>query len=284
MPLTEIRNLRHLKITAWCCYPVSRLISIMLIKSSATLESLDISAQDRRTAFMDRWEDDVEAFHPRTDEQVPKLTSLKSISLSGFLLTDELGRNLLQTIDFLKIEELRIGKFHFSSLESRNGRRMPTYEPMNFFRQLDDLFRRANKRDIHLRHLALDVSSHRRRSRCDPKEALVDVYNFISSFDMLISLEMYDHNMYSRKEGLDSGLDPLLQLAIQNHKDLEILRFRYTHLAPITIKIPCFTAASVKTLTATLPKLRVLEFCPSGDDKVDRFPSLPTTYLYTKTV
>jgi hypothetical protein len=264
IPFTKIRNLQHLHVTGSYRFNVEKFLSSMLLNSLTTLESLEISASWHWSGFMDNWEEDIKALNPKTWEQVPHFISLKSLSLSRIIFNSELRQNLVRAVDFLKLEELQINHFgdRYKDIIKKH-----LDGPLKFFQSLEDLFKKTNKGDIHLRRLSLQISGFWRKQRREIEEDLRGIYGFISSFDALICLEIHEYNTYRSDLESNPGLLSRLQLSILQHKELKTLRFHYKDV-PSGHEVPCFTAASVKMLVENLPKLRVLEFAPSGNNKV----------------
>ncbi|KAF5573748.1 hypothetical protein FPCIR_13857 [Fusarium pseudocircinatum] len=269
-PFTKIRNLQHLHVTGSHSFNGEKVLSSMLLNSLTTLESLEIAASWDWSGFMDNWEENIKALSPKTWEQIPHFTSLKSLSLSFIIFNRKLRQNLVLAVDFLKLEELQIndfGDYHKDIIkEHLDG-------PLEFFQSLERLFKKTKKGDIHLRHLSLQISGFHRKQRHEIEEDLRGIYGFISSFDTLTRLEIHHYNTYVSNRESNPGLLLQLLLLIREHKGLETLRFHYKDVMS-GHEIPCFTAASVKILVDNLPKLRVLEFPPSGDDKDEMLQAL----------
>ncbi|SCV61155.1 uncharacterized protein FFFS_15724 [Fusarium fujikuroi] len=270
IPFTKIRNLQHLHVTGSYGFNGEKVLSTMLLNSLTTLESLEITAKWYWSGFMDNWEEDIKALNPKTWEQIPHFTSLRSLSLSLITFNRELRQNLVRAVDFLKLEELQVN--HFGD-KYRDVTKEHLDGPLKFFQSLEHLFKKAEKGNIHLRHLSLQISGFYREQRKVIEEGLQGIYRFISSFDTLIHLEIHDYNTYQSVEELNPGLLSPLRLSILKHRDLETLRFHYKDVLS-GHEVPCFTAASVKILVDNLPKLRVLEFAPSGDNKDEMLQAL----------
>ncbi|KAG7403676.1 hypothetical protein Forpe1208_v016245 [Fusarium oxysporum f. sp. rapae] len=270
MPFAKIRDLQHLHVTGSYGFNGEKVLSSMLLNSLTTLESLEISASWDWSGFMDNWEEDIKALNPKTCEQIPHFISLRSLSLSHIIFNRELRQNLVRAVDFLKLEELQIN--HFGD-RYKDVVKKHLDGPLKFFEYLEDLFKKTNKGDIHLRNLSLQISGFWRKQRREIEEDLRGIYGFISSFDTLICLEIHEYNTYVSNVESNPGLLSQLQLSILEHKELETLRFHYKDVRS-GHEVPCVTAASVKILVENLPKLRVLEFAPSGDNKDETLQAL----------
>lgn len=163
--------------------------------------------------------------------------------------------NLTTPIDFLKLRELNLSDLGEGKL--------------NLFKYLQDLFGSADKADIHLRKLSLQMTGKEPRQNYHLTELhLEGVYRFICSFDTLTSLELFDYNRHSSAVETNFGPSERIQQAILKHKDLETLRFNYGGPGDDSSRIPHVPAETVAILTDGLPRLRVFEFPPRETDLV----------------
>ncbi|EXL65475.1 hypothetical protein FOPG_18299 [Fusarium oxysporum f. sp. conglutinans race 2 54008] len=261
--LAKISNLQHLRVSCSGVVNHEKVLSSMLLNSLKTLKSVKISASWYWSGFMDNWEEDIKAWHPKTWERTPHFTSLRSLSLSQITFNSKLIQNLSQAVDFLKLTELEItgfgDRYKDIGVNGSNGH-------LEFFKYLKDLFKKTDKADIHLRNLSLQLSGYWDKERRAIEEDLKDIYRFMSSFDTLICLEIHDYNTYLSNVESSPGLLLPLEQSILKHNELEELHFHHKD-AFSGHELPCFTAASVEVLVKNLPKLRVLELAPSGDNK-----------------
>ncbi|KAF4451268.1 hypothetical protein F53441_5689 [Fusarium austroafricanum] len=263
--LAKISNLQHLCVTdrGWGETMVNgeKALSSLLLNSLSTLQTLEISADRNYSRFMENWEQDVKARHPDTWKQTPDFTSLRSFSLSDVNFNScfpgNLTQHLTRAVDFLKLTELKL-------MNLGNGH-------LEFFKYLEDLFKNTGSADIHLRKLSLQMDGgDRDQNYAETEVHLEGLYRFISSFDTLICLEIHDYNTYNSAVESNPGLSRRLQQTILKHKDLEMLRFHYKGISS-RFEVPCVPAATAKILVKNLPRLRVLEFAPSGDNKDEMF-------------
>ncbi|KAG4278298.1 hypothetical protein FPRO04_13914 [Fusarium proliferatum] len=263
-PLGKIRGLEHLRVESFSIANGEKVVSSMLVNSLTTLQSLNVSASFNRSIFMDSWEEDIKAYDPKSCEQIPRFTSLRSLSLSQITFNSKLTKNLSRAVDFLRLKELEINRFgdSYRAIGKENLDGHP-----EFFKYLETLFHMANKADIHLRNLSLQISGWCRKQRFEIEEDLGHIYRFLSSFDTLICLEIHSYNTYWSEMESNPGLLQQLQQSILKHQGLEILHFHYRNVLS-GHEVPCVTAASVAVLVKNLPKLRVLEFAPSGGNEV----------------
>ncbi|EWZ78811.1 hypothetical protein FOWG_16970 [Fusarium oxysporum f. sp. lycopersici MN25] len=278
--LAKISNLQHLRVSCSGVVNHEKVLSSMLLNSLNTLKSVKISASWYWSGFMDNWEEDIKAWHPKTWERTPHFTSLRSLSLSQITFNSKLIQNLSQAVDFLKLTELEItgfgDRYKDIGVNDSNGH-------LEFFKHLEDLFQKTDKADIHLRNLSLQLSGYWDKERRATEEDLKDIYRFMSSFDTLTGLEIHDYNTYLSNVESNPGLLMPLQQSILNHKRLEKLHFHHKD-AFSGHELPCFTAASVKVLVESLPKLRVLEFAPSGDNKDEMLQALSRATNLTRLI
>ncbi|KAG7426165.1 hypothetical protein Forpi1262_v012286 [Fusarium oxysporum f. sp. raphani] len=157
--------------------------------------------------------------------------------------------NITRAFDFLKLRELNL-----MGLEEGQ---------LTFFKHLEDLFSKADKRDIHLRKLCLEMKGpDHEPSYAETEVHLEGMYRFISSFDSLTSLEIHDYNMYNSAVQSNPGLSRRLLQSVVKHTGLETLRFHYRHMGIESWEIPYASAETVNILIKNLPSLRVFEFAP----------------------
>ncbi|EYB23989.1 hypothetical protein FG05_03010 [Fusarium graminearum] len=145
---------------------------------------------------------------------------------------------------------------------------------VKFFKSLEKSFCSAERRDIQLRELTLDM--HPELQGRDAYEMEMDaMYRFIASFGTLTSLEIYDHNRFPHCRRNNPGLSEQLQEAIIVHSGLESLRLRYSETGE---EVPFFSTPDIETFTKNLSELRVLEVMVRDNDIV----GLVKAFSYTK--
>ncbi|KAF5693654.1 hypothetical protein FDENT_1886 [Fusarium denticulatum] len=247
-PLAKLSDLEHICIEdrGWGSIVVAneRPLQSMLLNSLSTLQSLDIRTSKYYSDFLGDWEDKLKSRKPDALEQ----------GFSGDFC-ENMMPNITRAFDFLRLRELNL-----MSLEEGQ---------LTFFKHLEDLFSKADKRDIHLRKLCLDMKGpDAELSYAETEVHLEGMYRFISSFDSLTSLEMHDYNMYNTNVQSNPGLSRRLLQSVVKHTGLETLRFHYRHSGIEPWDIPFASAENVNILTKNLPSLRVFEVAPQEDDLV----------------
>ncbi|CVL11786.1 uncharacterized protein FPRN_14838 [Fusarium proliferatum] len=261
IPLAKLSNLEHICIEdrGWgsLCVAKERPLQSMLLNSLSTLQALEVRTSKYYSDFLGDWKDKLKARNPDASEQGYDFTALKSLTLHGISFSGEFCENVMPNItrafDFLKLRELNL-----MSLEEGQ---------LTFFKHLEDLFSKADKRDIHLRKLCLDMKGPGPTSNYAETEVhLEGKYRFISAFDSLTSLEIHDYNMYNTNVQSNPGLSRRLLQSILKHTNLELLRFHYRHMGSEPWEIPYASSESVNILTKNLPSLRVFEVAPQEDN------------------
>jgi hypothetical protein len=266
IPLAKLNNLEHICIEdmSWGSIVVTdgRPFQSMLLNSISTLQSPEVRTSKYYSDFLGDWEDKLKAHHLDASEQNYDFTALKSLTLHGISFSSHYGGNMMsnfaRAFDVLKLREL-----HLMDLEEGQ---------LTFFKHLEELFSKADKRDIHLRKLCLDMKGPGNGSSYANTEIhLEGMYRFISSFGSLTSLEIHDYNRYNSEVQSNPGLSRRLLQSVVKHTGLETLRFHYRYRNAIaeSWEIPFASAESVEILTRKLPLLRVFEFAPQ-EDKVVR--------------
>ncbi|KAF5247602.1 hypothetical protein FANTH_6353 [Fusarium anthophilum] len=262
-PLAKLRNLEHICIQDWSWDRVvvtdERPLQGMLLNSLSTLQSLDIRTAKYYSDFLGDWEDKLKARQLDPSGKEHDFTALKSLTLHGISFSGDHCENVMpnftRAFDFLKLRELKL-------MGLEEGR-------LTFFKHLEDLFTKADKRGIHLRKLSLEMTEPGYKSNYAETEVhLEGMYRFISSFDSLTSLEIHDYNMYNSAVQSNPGLSRRLLQSVVKHTGLETLRFHYRHMGSEAWEIPFVSAEAVNILTKNLPSLRVFEFAPQEDNLV----------------
>ncbi|KAF4345160.1 hypothetical protein FBEOM_866 [Fusarium beomiforme] len=261
VPLAKLRNLEHICIQdrSWgnITSTGERVLQKMLLNSLSTLQTLDIRTSKYYSDFLVDWEDEIKARNPDAMKQEHDFTALKSLSLYGISFAgnfcDKVMPNLTRAVDFLKLRELKLMKLEEGQL--------------TFFKYLQDLFSKADKGDIHLRQLCVEMKGPSPELGHAATEIhLEGIYRFISSFDSLTTLEIHEYNLYNRARESNDGLSRRLLQSILNHPELETLRFRYRYVGSEPWEVPYVSHEIVNVLVKNLPRLRVLEFAPRVDN------------------
>ncbi|EXK84527.1 hypothetical protein FOQG_11316 [Fusarium oxysporum f. sp. raphani 54005] len=257
IPLAKLSNLEHICIEdrSWGSIAMTneRPLQSMLLNSLSTLQSLEVRTVKYYSDFLGDWEGKLKARNPDALEQEYDFTALKSLTIHGISFSGEFCENMMPNItrafDFLKLRELNL-----MGLEEGQ---------LTFFKHLEDLFSKADKRDIHLRKLCLEMKGpDHEPSYAETEVHLEGMYRFISSFDSLTSLEIHDYNMYNSAVQSNPGLSRRLLQSVVKHTGLETLRFHYRHMGIESWEIPYASAETVNILIKNLPSLRVFEFAP----------------------
>ncbi|KAF4499691.1 hypothetical protein FAGAP_4142 [Fusarium agapanthi] len=262
-PLAKLRNLEHICIEDWSLDRIAvtdeRPLQSMLLNSLSTLQSLEIRTAKYYSDFLGDWEDKLKARQLDASGKEHDFTALKSLKLHGISFSgdrcENVMPNLTRAFDFLELRELKL-------MGLEEGR-------LTFFKHLEDLFTKADKRGIHLRKLTLEMTEPGYRSNYAETEVYLEgTYRFISSFDSLTSLEIHEYNMYNSAVQSNPGLSRRLLQSVVKHTGLETLRFHYQHMGSEAWEIPFVSAKAVNILTKNLPSLRVFEFAPQEDNLV----------------
>jgi hypothetical protein len=263
IPLAKLGNLEHicLEDRSWGTIAPNneKVLQKMLLNSLPTLKSLEVRPRKDYSNFLQDWENQVKARGPSALKQEHDFTALNSLSLYWINFNGKFGEkvipNLTRAVDFLKLRELKLMYL---------GEGQPA-----FFKYLQDLFSKADKRDIHLRKLCLDMKGPGYKSSNAETEIFLEgVYGFISSFDSLTSLEIHEYNKYNKSTEPNPGLSRRLLQSVLKHPELETLRFRYENVISEQYEVPFAPPETVKILVDNLPRLRVFEFSPQDDNLV----------------
>ncbi|KAF4971492.1 hypothetical protein FSARC_1720 [Fusarium sarcochroum] len=233
-----------------------KILQSILLNSISTLQSLDIRTDKWHCDFLANWQDQIKARNPDALKQPHDFIALKSLTLWGMMFdgrhAERIMPNLTRAFDFLALRELNLSQLD----ESKT----------TFFHYLEALFSSADKTEICLRSLSLQMKGNESRQAYSHIESQLEcVYRFISSFDTLTSLQIDSYNRFHGAMRCP-GLSTSLEQAILKHKDLERLRFYYEATSNSNSEIPYVSATTVALLTKSLPRLRVFEFPPQETD------------------
>ncbi|VTO85134.1 unnamed protein product [Fusarium graminearum] len=255
-PMSQLRDLKHLSISTnecQCITPVSRdeTLQSIILNSSSTLESLEV--------YPLKWDSSIHA-----DREGQVLVRNQDVIDDGFsALKSNDGTyfsSIASKVNFLQLRKLHLGRLEVGQVK--------------FFKSLEKSFCSAERRDIQLRELTLDM--HPELQGRDAYETEMDaMYRFIASFGTLTSLEIYDHNRFPHCRRNNPGLSEQLQEAIIVHSGLESLRLRYSETGE---EVPFFSTPDIETFTKNLSELRVLEVMVRDNDIV----GIVKAFSYTK--
>ncbi|CZS81016.1 unnamed protein product [Fusarium graminearum] len=258
-PMSQLRDLKHLSISTnecQCITPVSRdeTLQSIILNSSSTLESLEV--------YPLKWDSSIHA-----DREGQVLVRNQDVIDDGFSALKSLVFNdgtyfssIASKVNFLQLRKLHLGRLEVGQVK--------------FFKSLEKSFCSAERRDIQLRELTLDM--HPELQGRDAYETEMDaMYRFIASFGTLTSLEIYDHNRFPHCRRNNPGLSEQLQEAIIVHSGLESLRLRYSETGE---EVPFFSTPDIETFTKNLSELRVLEVMVRDNDIV----GIVKAFSYTK--
>ncbi|KAF4964026.1 hypothetical protein FSARC_8024 [Fusarium sarcochroum] len=239
MPLTNIKNLKHLRVESI----EDSIVREILMRSRRTLKTLAIRAIQDDSNFLEGFEE-----FKSDGSHGHAFTSLERIELESLPL-DEDSINLVQkAFDFVGLREIRL-----RSLES--GRPL-------FIGHLMSLLQSSNRQEISLRSLCLDVS-HSKLSSADNDEVARDpCCGLIASFDTLTSLELRTgrHTIPGKSRMQDS-----LLRAILGHSALKILKIS-SRATIYDEKFPNLSAMTVASIVDGLPDLQEFEFTPKEEE------------------
>ncbi|KAF9773551.1 hypothetical protein IL306_008623 [Fusarium sp. DS 682] len=229
----------------------------LLLNCLPTLQTLEVRTSKYYSNFLADWEDQIKARNPDAMKQEHDFTALKSLSLHGMAFAgqfcEKVMPNLTRAFDFLKLRELTLIRLEDGQL--------------TFFKYLQDLFGKADKRDIHLRRLCVEMKGAKYESSYAETEVFLEgMYRFISSFDTLTNLEIHEYNMYNKVTQSNPGLSRRLLQSILKHPELETLRFHHRYTGNGPWEVPLVSPETVNILVKDLPHLKVFEFSPEEDN------------------
>ncbi|CAF3458335.1 unnamed protein product [Fusarium graminearum] len=273
-PMSQLRDLKHLSISTnecQCITPVSRdeTLQSIILNSSSTLESLEVYPlkwdssihADREGQVLVRNQDVIDDGFSALKSLVLYGHSARTINGTDFQSNDgTYFSSIASKVNFLQLRKLHLGRLEVGQVK--------------FFKSLEKSFCSAERRDIQLRELTLDM--HPELQGRDAYETEMDaMYRFIASFGTLTSLEIYDHNRFPHCRRNNPGLSEQLQEAIIVHSGLESLRLRYSETGE---EVPFFSTPDIETFTKNLSELRVLEVMVRDNDIV----GIVKAFSYTK--
>ncbi|KAJ4258831.1 hypothetical protein NW762_007918 [Fusarium torreyae] len=248
-----LKNMKNLEIVETMVATDINLLQGLIFNSRSTLRSLAIHANSYFSRFLQDWERNAKEMGITLNSK-HDLTSLKSFSLTGASIESEQKESLGKAIDFVELEELKLGYM------SDDLRLLANH--------LSDVFSAAHNdptRDIKLRKLYLDVSSHSYSLSDQEKEVILDSrLRFVSSFDTLTSLVLKDYNEYPDSVQVNPDLQNSHLQAILKHENLTKLEISYRGRAS-GYKIPFLSPNTVNTLIDNLPKLEEVMFAPDAE-------------------
>jgi len=225
--LKDLKHLSFYKDAYWGRRGWSKISPEILIwNSRSTLRSLALN--DSTFHYMHfQWEEEGQE-SPRQGY----LSALKTFSLTEGEFDDEQTDAILQAIDFVKLQELSLGRGN-----TRVGL---------LYRRLTDIFSAA-RGDIKLRSLHMDLQE-------DADEGI----EFLSTFDTLTHLNICDNGSWPG-DTQESGLQDSLFRGLYMHKNLTVLKLTdetYT----MRDRMPGLDAEMAAQFILNFPNLRHLHF------------------------
>ncbi|KAK8060988.1 hypothetical protein PG996_010918 [Apiospora saccharicola] len=226
--LRRVRNLRHLALVT---SDYSDVTQCLVRNSASTLRSLFLNTGSYDSLFFPRKHDPAGLAGSNgtadSDYRFPKLRSLRMVDL---YLDQENMAGMLESVDFVKLDELPLGAAFATASQS-------TSPPK-------------------LRSLSLNLS-----------EGVEGRIRFLASFGTLTKLVVTDYGHYkeSTTSTTNPGLSSALLAAILSHRNLRTLEFTHPNLHNGR-RIPHLSAQTVRALVEGLPELRELEFAPVEEE------------------
>jgi hypothetical protein len=250
IPLASIRNLKHLNLHSFNSgYKTEdRLASqSMLFNSKATLQSLALGTN---------LEDLPDNSENTANGSNARFTALKSLSISGLSIDQNVIKFLDKSFDFMQLNELIMGYFldpealllhHLAKMASSSISKGIGIK----LRSLDLSMTDGNY------NYSYEAEGKDFKSKCQ----------FLSSFDTLTELVLPDYGQYPENINISPGLSDTLLQAILKHQNLKVLRVSYRGITS-NLKIPYLSAKSVHSIIGGLPCLEVLEMAPDEHEIV----------------
>ncbi|RGP81743.1 hypothetical protein FLONG3_128 [Fusarium longipes] len=239
--LITIKGLKHLRLQTAFFYKTEDIPLNLIWNSRSTLRSLDVNRGFFQSIYQKLGVE-------QEGEQDYKFTALKSLTLRTTTMDPDEVDALIRSIDFTALEELKLGY--------KNVRTHLLYQRLN------DIFA-AKRSDIKLRKLSLYLGSQSMsnldRMTANPEEEEPGI-EFLSTFDTLTSLTIYDTDVHSW-DLPDRGLKDNLLQGIFKHTNLTSLEFKDS----ISIqgwKMPTLDPQMVKRFLKAFPKLRHFRLHP----------------------
>ncbi|KAK7996351.1 hypothetical protein PG989_004391 [Apiospora arundinis] len=236
--LSRVKNLRHLSLNTsyWDGDVPTDIVAQSLIRNSAlTLRSLFVY-----TGFTGiRFFSENKTAPTGTPVQFPKLRSLR---LLGLNLEDENVEGMLESVDFVKLDDLTLGSFHG--------------EPEPVLDHLTALFSTASWPNLRALSILLseDVEARTR---------------FISSFKTLRKLVIEEYGQYSEDILTNPGIRDTLLNAILGHRHLRTLELTYTHGIQTGFRLPYPSAQTIGSIVDGLSELQDFVFAPE-EEHIDK--------------
>ncbi|RGP71694.1 proline iminopeptidase [Fusarium longipes] len=248
-PLHKVKNLKHLALNS---YSSTIIADSLLFNSRSTLRSVEL--QISHFSFLNHWPRQIEEAREDT-AQKHYFTSLKSLNISNHDRFDhDTTQSLIKAVDFLSLRELLL-----SNVQSDRG---------FLFHQLAELFATASTTGsgVHLRSLTIGMSVPGYGvTESEKQEVTAAKCDFLSSFDTLKTLDLYDYGQYKLEITENPGLPDMVAQAILRHKELEKLSISYNGVT-CGYQLPYLKPATIGTLIDNLPLLREIDIAPEEHD------------------
>lgn len=244
--LSGIKNLKHLSVECGSYHKKDHIQSILL-NSTSTLESLVLHVGRHANWILKDWVKKVST-DPIQQMQTPSFSALKSLNLTGFEFETSFAESLDRAIDFMGLHELRLGYL--------GSNQQLFYNHLAGLAELNS----QTRQPIRLRNLRIDLTGDL-IDDWEKESHLKAKCQFISSFDTLTSLELFDYNQYPETVTTNPGLSDSLLQAILNHKKLRNLKLSYNGIMSGR-KIPYLSPTTVASLVENLNQLQEITFAP----------------------
>lgn len=227
-----MKNLKHLSLyrdAIWDSITWNKASPEMLIwNSRSTMRSIELNESIFHNMRF-QWE--------KSGDEPPRqgyLSALKSFSLIGGEFDDEETDAIIQAIDFIKLEELKLGR-------GNTGTGL-------LYRRLLNAFSTARKGVIKLRSLHMNLA-------VDPEDGI----EFLASFGTLTRLTIFDSDLHVG-DSQDYSLDDYFLRGLFMHKNLTTFKLTdKNHNLERDIKL-ALDAQIVTKFLVNLPHLRHLHF------------------------
>ncbi|ETS83800.1 hypothetical protein PFICI_05676 [Pestalotiopsis fici W106-1] len=246
LPLASIKQLRHLEIKVSGVFNEPRnVFRTILQNSTTTLESLAIVGDSYGCQIFDDWAEKSKG------KIAPDFVALKSLSLTGLEITEQLLKDFDQAFDFTQLRKLQC-----STLIDPGCLLFP------FLTGRFSSFHGTTDAPLGLRTLNLNMDESTWYHDQMQIQALFEAKcNFIASFDTLTTLELPGYVYSADHVPANPGFSDLLLRAILKHKNLRVLKLLHYGYSDRN-HYPHLDANMIAALVDGLPQLREFEFVP----------------------
>ncbi|KAK7926455.1 hypothetical protein PG985_003453 [Apiospora marii] len=246
--LCRVKNLRHLALVTsdWSDAANSSVEECLVRNSASTLKSLYLSTASYGIRFLPYRNGPGLASSGTAGYRLTNLTSLR---LVDFHLDGENAAEMLKSVDFVRLDELALGRNRSESGESCGS----------LFDPLSAAFAAASQTASppKLRWLLIGLSKGvEARTR------------FVGSFSTLTTLLAENHGKYKESVSTNPGLSSALLAGILGHRNLRTLELAHPRGCQTGERVPHLSAQTVRALVDGLPELRELVLAPV-EDQID---------------